>query len=504
MNTDNQTILHIKAGHLAPAEMLTFILNKKPNVTGFMVQDEGGGIQMGREDATNLDFATVDKLQNDAKECNKTLFFGKFHDGYNVEDIQPFVLANGADDFMGIMIEGDIVGHDSDKSHTEHYNFVHGVLIPKIAEICEDFEGDTAKIIAKLGKPDFKSSFLMHVGHRAVLHVMPLTGEPVLVDKNDLKMEFDWGWVSQAIDYGKKIEAPVAQTPKKVYGFGAKKTEASSPAISMDDKGVHHINPNASKPTMTAKTSVPAAPKTELPTAKYTPPTWLFKNDDVRFFYEHLLGEVPKNAIKKKFGIVPKQNHELLKIDNYEDFKNYRLTQAMKPTGATATKQERVAAAMSSTATPAPADTPPLPAQPTNPTELPILNPKELEQTLDFVAKYLDKNSKEMIPPQEVQKIEKEIEKFSSQVGLKLEETMNWPVSQLFALAGTNAKALVLHLLEWRAYARPFMQAELKAKAKDNVPMTTETTTTQLTPGTTKTESVVKKAVFGFGKKKVA
>lgn len=508
MNAGNQTILHIKAGQLAPQDMLEFIVGKKPNAVGYVVQEsDGKPLDVVQEDGANLTVEDMSSVLVDAKDLNRSLYFAHLGEGHHPEDVQPFVIDDpDGNKFLSIMLEGDIVGNNADKVHTEQYNYVNGVLIPQIVEICEDFEGDIERVMAKLRKETFNSNFLMHVGHRAVLHFMPFKGEPLMLAKNELHVGGDWGWFSQLVGFEKAKQEPVVAAAPARRGWG--KPKASNPP------GVHSteatpVKANADKPTLSVVPKVEA--KKDKPLSEQMairPPSWLHKNDDIKAFYQILTGEI-HSQWKKKIPIIPTQNLDLLKVANQADFQDYakrwKMENALKTSGGNTvqTKQER----LSSTATPPPpADNPPkLPEQPihgpVDPTPLPIIEAKDLQKVLDVVAT-LDHNSKEMMDPKEIQKTEGTIPPFTEQVGLKgLEETMNWKVSDLFAIAATDPRAMVLFALQWRAYARPYLQAEIKAKKKDNVTMTTETKTTDLGNGSTKVESVSRPARGKWGKR---
>lgn len=511
MNDHNQTILHIKAGSLAPTDMLQYLLSKKPNAVGFMVQEpDGAPLQTMNEDASNLDLPTLENFQKEAQARPKSLYFGKLADGYNPEDIQPITVEDPDNNkLLGIMFEGDISSVFDDKSHTEHHQYLHTILLPKVVSWFESFDGDVKEVMKQFERESFKKTLLASIGHRAVLHILPHEGHPYMFGKNSLIQMKDWGWVSHAEGYGvKAVEEATVLKPKVGYGWGGNKqptkANAAKPTLSVAPKVQ-----DAATPGTAPRSSVPAVKveKTILEGMFVRPPSWLHKNDDVKLFYNILTGGHPATW-KKRTPVTPTQNLEFLEVKNYDEFKKYQLDKMLVTSASMQTKEER----LSSSATPGVVPPLELPVHgPTDPTPLPIIEGDKLQSVLDYVAKYLDGSSKEISDPAEIQKTEKEIHPFTEQVGLKgLEETMNWPVSGLFGLAATDARAMVLYALQWRAYARPFLQAELKAKKKDGVAMTTETTTTKLTAGTTKQESIVKPAKakasggWGYGNRKVA
>ena len=495
MNVDNQTILHVKAGQVPETKLVELILAKKPTAFGFAVQgkaDDGTPeMDVVRENGDNLTLDTVQSFLQQRKEFATTLYFANLPKGYDADDVQPFIISDPDDKtFMTLFVEGDIIGNAEPKAHTEHYNLINGVIIPKIVEWCEDFEGDLDKVMKKINGEVFNKDWLTHVGHRAILHILPMAGDSVMLGKNELGLEADWGWVSQRHGFGDAVQEPVAAEPVKKKGWwGGKKPAASTEKVETKpveppplpkDVATRGEGPKPSVPDVTVK---PAEGDKPIEVA-VRPPSWLHKNDHVKAFYSILTGQVPGNW-KKRIPCVVKQNETLLQCTNLEQFEKWRLDHMMSTTSAKApqTKAERIAAEQP--APEAPAQDAPIHG-PTDPAPLPIIEPKDLEKVLDYVAKHLDGQSKEIPDPKEMQSIEAQLPKFSDAVGVKLEEMLNWPVSGLFGLAATDPRAMVLYALQWRAYARPILQAELRAKEKTS----TKTVETDLGNGSKKVESV--------------
>ncbi len=134
---------------------------------------------------------------------------------------------------------------------------------------------------------------------------------------------------------------------------------------------------------------------------------------------------------------------------------------------------------------------------------LPIIPAKEMEKVFDFVAKHIDGQSSAMVDPSQIQAIEKKFPALSEALGLKAEDMLNWSPSALFALAKTDARAIVLMALEYRNLWRGTLKMEdLVGTSKPAA-----TTTVTKTGDTTKVESVAndappaKKKMFSFGKK---
>lgn len=512
MNVDNQLLLHVNAGHTPPDDLLKRILTQfKPNVVGASIQnlmevkdkETRPDLAIIREDASNIGVDELKQMFSNAKDWPITAYFGSLRQTYKPEDIQPFVLTDGDNNvFMSLFIEGDVDGNVDPKDHTEHYNYVNGILRPKILEWCNDFadsEDIVAKIDAKLKSEVFKKEFLMHVGHRAHLSIMPIEGDVVNIAKNDLGGIEDWGWISQKIE---AKEEPKAAEPAKAnrFSFGWNKTKASSPSQVDPPKenpdGVHTVgDPKNNLPPLPDNVEkgekddgYPAKKQGKAsPELAARVPSWLKTNDDVKLWYKIVSGEVHAQW-KRKLPCTVK-DHVAVKIDNLADFKAYALKHTVKPAEtATASQTPKDAKVVETVATG-------------------VLTPKSMDNILDYVAKHLDKSSKEIIAPKEIQEQERVLPKFSEAVGLERDEMINWPIASLKKIGEDDVNALLCYAIEWRSAYRALKTGQLEAGTKVTETKDAKTTVTQ-TGDTVKTESVAKvdppkpatKNRFSFGK----
>lgn len=496
-NFDNQKIMHVKAGCLPPDDLLEFILSKKPNAFGFVVQNVADGkpdLSIIREDATGINLTELQQLFLNAKDFPLSVYFAKLAAGYNPADIQPFILKDGEDNsFMALMFEGTINGHDNPVNRTEQFNVVNGVIIPQITEWCEDFDGDLDKITAKLTGERFSKTVMETIGHRGILHIVPLEGDIINIGKNELGLDADWGWITQKDGYGDavaKVDEPVVEKKRGFWkGGGAKATVASVPEVKQTEKGY----PDK---------------KDEAPALVARPPSWCHKNDDVKLWY-NIVGNKPEGQLKamipanwKKRLPIMIQNFEAAKIGNLQDFTAYALKRTMQTTGATA---ETSAGEVVNSASPV------LPKKNekditgvAGDVELPIIGPKDLEAVLEIVAK-VDSNSKKIKDPKAMQAEETEYLLFNKAVGVTIEETMNWPVSGIFAIAKTDHRAAALMAIMYRNLYRNLKNGSVTIDKTDK-----SVTTTTVIGDTKKVESisteapiVPKKAGF-WGTKKAA
>jgi hypothetical protein len=501
MNVDNQTILEIKAGQIPPDDLLKHLLDKvKPNVVGFAIQDiENGKAQLAieRRAANKLDFTFEDfrALCENAKDYPLTVYLGSLNQMYDPLDIQPFTIhdADGAA-MMAIFLEGMVTGNDEPKTHTEQYNLVNGIIVPKITEWADDFDGDLEKITKKLKSDTFNKDFMVHIGHRAVLTIMPFEGDIIYHGKNDLSYTADWGSVSIGLGYGEKAaEPPKAEAPKKKGWFSKPaSSEPAQPEVKPTVVPPPPPKPDTSPEIVAAKSSgsYPAKKKetaSQSPTLAARPPDWVHKNDHIKLWYD-IIGEARPEQWRKKLPIIVK-DFEAAKIDNLDEFLAYAMNKKLKTTGGTPNTSAGDPPDETGKADVAAVEE-----------HLPIIPAKDLDKVLSYVAKYLDNNSNVVMKPEEMQQLEKQLPNFAGILGLKEEETINWPLAGLIGLGNTDVRALALYAMMWRFIARPYVQ---------KAPTKVETSTTKV-GDTTKVESVDKtpapaaKKFGSWGSKKVA
>jgi hypothetical protein len=492
MNVDNQIIMHVKAGTLPPEKLLAAILAKKPTAFGYAVQnvyEKKPDLAITRDAVDGLKIEEVLSLLNgDAKDWPITLYFGMLKKGFNPEDIQPFVIQDGdGNDFISLFLEGTIVGHDEPKERTEQFNLVNGVLIPKILEWCDDFEGDIEKISAKFKGKVFRDDFMTHIGHRAILHVLPVTGDTVNLGTNEMGGEYDWGWTTQTLDFDKVVEQKETSASKPRFGFRGGTTAAATSVPASPppkDTAVKNSNAVGSRPAQAQVTGAPVMAA--------RPPAWVHRNEDVKLWYRIVHGETVA-AWKKRIPVTIK-DFDAVKIDNLQAFKEYALKKGLETTGG-----ETETAAGKAPAATAKADQQMLSE---SIKDLPIINPKKMDKILEIAAS-LDSSSKEIMAPKNIQASEEVLAPFETCVGLERDESINWPVEQLEKIGEVDVMALVSYAVMWRSRYRALKSGQPEVKITETE---TSKTTTRKVGATTITESVSKEAPiapakkrFGFG-----
>lgn len=489
------TTIQKNEGHIIPADYLQLIIDKKPNVFGYAVQD-GEGLSVGREEGTPL-MADLETMNTETQGLRSMLCFGWLDKGFNIEDIQPFTINDGDEKpFIAIGLDGDFPKYDTNNGRTQEFNLATEIILPSIADICELTDGDIEKLVAAFGKPSFNNNFLAAIGHRGVLNILPFEGEASYFGKDVLGGEpFTWGRTSNLHSWGEVKQEPAkAEEPKKRFSFGNKKPVASGqPPIIPKDVATPGTAPRASVPAVKAEEKKHEGPM------PVRPPNWCHNNDDKRTFYQMVAGNLP-SGWKKNIPVIPLEGAVI--PSKIEDLNEWRANR----------KKATIAA---TTVTPAPAAT----ATATGPVKTaeevkqikaednsPIIPAKSMEKVLDFLAKHIDGQSVQMVNPTDIQAIEKKLGTFSEATGTTAIENINLPVGALVQIGKIDIMALLTYALEYRALYRNTLKMEdLVGTEKPKV------TTTETKIGDTgkKVESVskelpAKKKMFSFGKNKAA
>lgn len=492
-----QTIITKNAGFAIPDALFEAILKHKPTAFGFVVQTKDEGLAIEREDGEGLTLDQLKEFNRHAFDHQAMMYFGELSKGYNVEDIQPFTLHDGEDKpFLAIGVEGDFPKFSENNGRTDEANLVSKILVPTLLDICETLDGDLAKIMMKIAKPLFNDLFLAQTGHRGSLIIVPHEGDIVSLGKNELGETYDWGSTTQKHGFDDVAQEPVKEPETKrsrfwskaVAGASAAMTITDHPKTETDKNGIHTVK-DAATPGTASRASVPEVKETDKPVV-VRPPNWCHKNEDRKAWYLLVAGSVPQNW-KKNIPVTVTLANLPKSLEEMKAMQAEKLKADLKEVKANPT----------STATlPAPKSGADIKAAKVEigkaEENLPIMDAKETERALDFVAKHLDGQSNQMPNPLEIQKMESKWPTLSDTLGIKPHEMLNWPVSGLFALAKEHPKALALAMIEMRALWRSTLKAEdLVNTAKP------ATTVTKSGDSTVKTESVAPPKAKFFSKR---
>lgn len=435
------TIVSVKAGHTVPRAYLELVL-KNCNVAGFAIQEDGKLTTDQNDVPPNID--DVLSLDEESKDCNRTYYFGNFGEGFNSDDVQPFVMRVGEDDsedILAIFAEGDFPGYTQENGRSDEYNLMEEIILPTLMQSYEHCEGDLDKFFAGLDNKLFKKNLLNTGSHRCVFQFVPSSGDPVAIGNNDLGGEFEWGAVSQLHGYSEGKAAPAAPAKKGWWNRGSKAT--STPAPKKEEEAKPDAAPDPKK-TETA----PVVPiKTADEYEEISPPPTLHGKPKKAWIRRQLglsaNDKLPagwkepnfKIRVKKRAVVHSLQDLDKLGAVNTEAANDKPAatakagaprTQINKPQG-----NKLKAAADAATQI------------------MPILSAEERKEVDDYLTKYLN-GSEVTNNPLEIQKEEQKYPYWSEATGRPFEEILSMPISLLFALAEMKPKAVVLMLIEAR------------------------------------------------------
>lgn len=479
---NTETLVYKKPGFLVPDGYFEKILSYKPTAFGFTVQDknETGDTTLVSSQSNligqSFNISDLQEIQKNALDYPVQFYFGFLDPGFDEKDIQPFLIADGdGNDFLAIMLEGDFpTFNGADKGRTDTSNVANKILIPKMMEMCEDFDGDIEKIVKKLNGDVFNSDFLSRISHRGVMQIMPFAGDTITYGKNELGEVYDWGHVSNTHGFGEVEQAlkePVVEVKAKKV-FWSKSAEPVQSSLPLEQpKKVEEKPAEGPKPdangiyTVKDAATVGTAPKTSVPTVKkekefIRPPDFVQRNEDLKQWYRVMNGGVVPSAWKKRIAIGISSAKPIV-INNLKDLQQALETRDAKTStaiGAPPKVETEVKTEVKSSDNTS--------------DDLPILNAKQLEDVLSFVAKHLDGQSKTMPDPASIQRIEAKLPVFSEAIGLKPEELFSWPTSAFFALGKENHRALALLAIELRRRAMGNMKVSelVNTSPKEEVP----------------------------------
>lgn len=235
-------------GQIIPVEWLNKAIQAYPSAIGVASENEGVIQVLRSNDPAQITVETITGMQEAFKENILTLHLTKTAGQIESEDMQPYVLLENEDKTPALVafLDGDYTKFRVNNSKfSDAYHCVTDYLAPKILQIAEMCEGDLEKVLAALEKPFNRKDFeAMWSGNKGTLTLVSDLGiAPVSFAVNDLKREFAYGWVSDAL-----LETPL---PTSVV------TKGKNLASSLAAKVVGQLGP---APVQEAKTDTAAAP----------------------------------------------------------------------------------------------------------------------------------------------------------------------------------------------------------------------------------------------------
>lgn len=271
-----QAIVEKKAGHDIPRGYLQAVQKNCPTYHGLTIRDTVDGEPLLETSAENkpFDLDTLCKTLAQLKDLDVTLSFGNIAKDFDPEtDMMPFVFQtagdDGAQDILAVHLEGDFPNYSKpDKGHTDEYNLWEDFIFPTLLEKFEASQ-DNEDFFRRLRASSFEQAVMNTVSHRAACVFIPLTGDPIKFERNELGGSYEWGNVSNTFGWGtqsslgKAAEAAVAVVKKggrlaRAMGSTAVVAPPAEPEKKVDNPpGVHNVpenDPFKAFPETSAKT----------------------------------------------------------------------------------------------------------------------------------------------------------------------------------------------------------------------------------------------------------
>lgn len=437
------SIVNVYGGKTIPDTFLAKLNNENRSAFGFVVQEQSGLVieKFDELDTSEKEQATQKKILEQTVKFNRMFIYCQFPAEFDEDEVPPYAVIRNSkkEPVLVIAIEGDFPGRTGTEGESEAFVVLNEWLGPKIEEMFKIFNNDPAKLTEWLKGDSFAKDFANVYSHRGIISVMPATGVPFMVGKNDIGEQFPWGEASMAYGYTESTnnsaspapaaEAP-AEKPKKVSRYA---TNAADPAPIPE--------PKKEEPKPDVK--VPEQPK---------PVT-----DPVHKAADQVIEEIdwkpPPGVHGKKLKALYRQMNSGVLPTNWQDRPSLRIkaktkVNDLKDLSQTAVGPLANAAAVAASTTAASAS-----AKTAGDVTLPVISGDEQRNAVEFIKKHLGDSSKQLDEsPLETQRMEEKLPVFSELVlkSQSLDELERWPTSGIFAFCKQNPEVAALALVEYR------------------------------------------------------
>lgn len=492
MNT--ATIIHKKAGQDIAPDFLALAMKQNQTAFGICLQDKVAGKDpildlMGKAKALTAD--TYNAIEG-IRDIPAVIWLANLNEHFDkVNDLQPFDfqmigekdkdgVAPDPESVLCIFIEGDFPKYNKpDQGHTDEYNLWEDYLFPTLLEKFELANGDVEDFYARLRTKQFSDSILNTIGHRGVVMLVPLDGDPIVVKHNELGAEYAWGSVSNRYNYGdKSATEKVADAATAVVSAVKGRTSRLAKALGTTAPASLPVLPDAPKKeekkdnppgVHTIKSNKPLSGNV----VALTPPSGL-------------QGNARNTWIRTFMGLG--QDDPLPKDKDHSGFKVSVPTElvgfAQEPI---TTKEEARAlqsrvksfladgAVIEETPKPDEVKNPPKedrekPAD-SRPTQdfLPDISADDKRGAVDLVTGWASKPKDKTPSALDIQRIESKWPPLSTTMGIKFEDMCRWPIADLKMLAKKYPDVMALAFVEMRLKAMENTGVKLDTAPKPEV-----------------------------------
>ncbi len=503
---NRQLILFKKKNETVPRAYAEAALRMFPTCIGFAVQDTEDGKPTGNpfiEIERSPKAITLDqfmKVNEQAKDMNVVFTLGNITGDFNKEkDVQPFSFRTPeGQDILAVSVEGDFPDFVQ-KGHSDEFNLWADYLHPLMLKEYETSD-DLGSFYEKIAAPMFKRQLMGSVGHRASCVMLPIIGEPIAHEKNDLVVEYPWGACSQGTEIDrtfieKEIKPKVEEAPPVVE---QKKQGRYSGILNNEPGAAAPATATSTKPTVVHNTPKPEVPATAtmikdgFVTVK--PPEKL-QGSALNYWYRTFMpdGGLPPHSKNRPEILIPiaLKTYAEKKVETKEHCKTLQSeVKAFLGVHDTAVQMQQAHEEIDKAPVSASQQVKP-DKQPEEKTTsgkvkngegaqpsdwLPIIPSKEKSQelVLDLVTR--DYEKLKLPTPLLLQKSEEKFKPFSEEMGIKFEDMFRWSIKDLKALGKLDSDALAVAFVEMRSKMRPHVTLEniIPANAEPAAPVHAE------------------------------
>jgi len=473
MNTS--VIIDILPGHVAPRGYLQEALKHCPSCVGIAIQDKDDDKNSVLDTSAELKSANLDDLVKIVEGCKAqrtVIHLANLAENFDAEDdLQPFVFQMAVKDgdpenILAVFMEGDFPNYSIPAGgHTDEYNLWEKFVFPMMLEKFDLANSDPEDFYNRLRASTTEQAIMNTVGHRAAVVFVPIEGELISFGRNELGGQFDWGTTSNRFKWGdatlldKAAETAITAvktTVKKSRLLSLMGTSAPSTAPLAEDKekkittdpktGVHTVGNTTYVDNDIWKRWPGCSAKTHTMTVVPKKLTGNARNRWIRLFTNNPNGDLPKEKDRDGF-MIPVHNsltgfsqQDLSTNDEVKTLassvKHFQTSGSMKPIS---NDQVKEASDLAHTAAP-PDDKRPASDF------LPELSAEAKKGTVDLVTDWATRTKG---PTKlDIQRIESKWPKFSTTMGIRMEDLLGWSIADKKALAKKYPDAMALAFTE--------------------------------------------------------
>lgn len=457
----------VKAGHTMPEALLSKLIAENRTAIGVGIRTKSA---MEKEifyplKPVEQTLAFMKKFFEATKEFTRLVRFHSMPENFD-EDVEigpwcPLKSSKG-EPLLFVGIEGDFPDF-IDKS-ADHFSEASRLMVdwlgPKIETLYGTAGNRPDKVFDYLRSDAFSQDLAAHIGHRAVLSFLPITGEAFYQGKNEIGVRGDWGTASVAYGYTEAV--PEAATP--------------APKETKED-----MKPVAKKASKYVDDDLPVEPAK--PEAKPEAPVQAPLKNGQEMVEEEIEVTSPKGMHGKQLKLWWRKSPFGDLPSNWRDPNHVEKVKVKKPVKAAETKKTdtAMAAAMASAEANKPA-----------PLTMPIVGGDKQKAANEFVKKYVGDGSALITDPAVTAEQESKLAKWHELAGEKSLSSINqYSTAFLSAYVKSCPEMAWLLLIEQRSelnrlqkvveglVAGTVKAGELVKTGTENAPSTQEPATAQ-------------------------